>query len=139
MKRYVLDTDHLTLCQENHPAVIRNVCQHVWADLAITVVSAEEQLSGWYTQLRRARRTEDLARAYQKLTLNLTSLIQFQILPFDGACIARYEQLKAQKLNIGKMDLRIAAIVLEKGGILVTRNRRDFQRVPGLILEDWTS
>jgi tRNA(fMet)-specific endonuclease VapC len=41
------------------------------------------------------------------------------------------------KLNIGKMDLRIAAITLEIGGTVVTRNLRDFQRIPNLRVENW--
>jgi tRNA(fMet)-specific endonuclease VapC len=46
--------------------------------------------------------------------------------------------LKALRLNVKKMDLRIAAIALENSAIVVTRNLRDFQRVPGLMVEDWT-
>jgi predicted nucleic acid-binding protein len=36
------------------------------------------------------------------------------------------------------MDLRIAAIVLEHGATLTTGNVRDFQRIPNLMIEDWT-
>ena len=53
--------------------------------------------------------------------------------------LARYEALRRMKLNVRKIDLRIAAIVLEIGATLVSRNLRDFRRVPGLVVEDWTS
>jgi len=43
------------------------------------------------------------------------------------------------RLRIGTMDLRIAAITLAYGATLVTRNVQDFQRIPGLVIEDWTA
>jgi tRNA(fMet)-specific endonuclease VapC len=55
MTPYVLDTDTLTLFQENHPVVVRQVVQHPRAELAVTILSVEEQLSGWYTRLPRAK------------------------------------------------------------------------------------
>jgi tRNA(fMet)-specific endonuclease VapC len=61
------------------------------------------------------------------------------ILTFPEPAIRRYEQLKSSRLNVGKKDLRIAAIALEHGGIVVTRNLRDFQRVPGLTVENWAA
>ena len=57
---------------------------------------------------------------------------------FTEPAIARFKLLKGLRLNVGGTDLSIAAITLENGGILVTRNLRDFQRVPGLPLEDWS-
>ena len=63
----------------------------------------------------------------------------FRILPFDLAAILRYQQLAQQKLGVRKPDLRIAAIALERQGTVVTRNRRDFQRVPGLSIVDWST
>lgn len=138
MIRYVLDTDILTLLRHGHPAVVQHVTAQPAADIAITVITVEEQLSGWYTQLRRAKKKDALATAYQQLTEATTLLSGIKILTLTEPAIDRAEKLKQLKLKIGKKDLRIAAITLENGAILVTRNRRDFQQVPNLTLEDWT-
>jgi tRNA(fMet)-specific endonuclease VapC len=61
-----------------------------------------------------------------------------RILSFTEPAIARFERLRAMKLGVGAMDLRIAAIALEHGATVVTRNTRDFQRIPGLPLDDWS-
>ncbi len=137
MSLYVLDTDILTLFVNGNPAVIRNVVNHSADGLAITVISIEEQLRGWYTVLRRAKRRDLLAAAYHRLATDVEFLADMMILPFTVPAILRYENLNALKLNIGKMDLRIAAVTLENNGILVTRNLRDFQRIPNLVVENW--
>ena len=137
MSLYVLDTDMLTLLQDGDPVVIRNVVSHAADDLAITVISVEEQLSGWYAQARRVKRPDLLAQVYQRLATNVQFLAGMTILPFPEPAILRYENLKTLRLNIGKMDLRIAAITLENNGVLVTRNLRDFQRIPNLTVENW--
>ena len=56
---------------------------------------------------------------------------------FSEPAIIRYNALLALKLNVGKMDLRIAAIALEANATVITRNLRDFERVPGLACENW--
>ena len=137
MSLYILDTDVLTLFANGDPAVIRNVVNHSADELAITVISVEEQLRGWYAVMRRVKRCDLLAVAYQRLATDVQFLATMMILPFPVPAILRYENLNALKLNIGKMDLRIAAITLENNGILVTRNLRDFQRVPNLVVENW--
>ena len=68
MTLYVLDTDTLTLLEEGHPAVGRRFLEQRPEDAAITVLSVEEQLSGWYTQVRKAKRPDSLAWAYRRLT-----------------------------------------------------------------------
>jgi tRNA(fMet)-specific endonuclease VapC len=134
---FVLDTDILTLYREGHALVCQRIDAQPAAALAITVMSVEEQLSGWYTMLRRARQPPELARAYQRLGTTVQFLARWPILPFTEAAIARYDQLRGMKLNVAKMDLRIAAITLGHAATLVTRNGRDFQRIPNLPTVNW--
>jgi tRNA(fMet)-specific endonuclease VapC len=61
-----------------------------------------------------------------------------QVLPFDTAAAATFDSLLTQRLRVPSMDLRISAIVLSRGLVLLTRNTSDFGRVPGLVVQDWT-
>ncbi len=106
--------------------------------MAITAITVEEQCSGWYALLRKATQPDRLARAYQRLADTIPFLAQFAILGFPESAQRRFDRLAALKLGVRKMDLRIAAIALEHGAIVATRNLRDFQRVPGLVVEDWS-
>jgi tRNA(fMet)-specific endonuclease VapC len=138
MRLYVLDTDTLTLLQRGLPAVCDNVVSHDPEDLTISVITVEEQLSGWYTLLRRARTKEKLARAYSQLAACVESLSDLRVLSYTEACIDRFERLRAARIPVKSGDLRIAATVLEFGGTLVSRNVRDFSLIPGLMIEDWS-
>ena len=138
MNQFVLDTDMLSLYQRGHPTVCQRIQAHPLIEIAITVITVEEQLSGWYRLLRSARQPPQIASVYQRLAHAIPVLAHFPILPFPEPAIRRVEGLVALKLNIGRMDLRIAAITLEYAAILVTRNTRDFARVPGLVTQDWT-
>lgn len=138
MKPYVLDTDHLTLSLHAHPAVVARARAVGDEDLAITVITAEEQLTGWYTQVRKARDPDKLARAYQGLYEVVETLKRATILPFTRAAVDRFMELKKALPRLGSHDLMIAAIVLDVKGTLVTRNRSDFDPVPGLRIEDWS-
>jgi tRNA(fMet)-specific endonuclease VapC len=69
-------------------------------------------------------------------------LKRLDILEFDASAFDRYENLLTQNPNLRKKrlqkDMRIAAIALSLNATIVTRNRRDFEQVPGLRIEDWT-
>lgn len=138
MSSFILDTDILSLFQDGHPQVCERVRSVPASDLAVTVLSVEEQLSGWYTELRKAQRRERLAWVYRRLADNVRFLSRLQIVDFDEPSIHRYEDLRTLKLKVGRTDLQIAAIALERAAILVTRNLRDFKRVSELQIEDWS-
>jgi tRNA(fMet)-specific endonuclease VapC len=138
MSLYVMDTDVLSLLQEGHAAVRERVAACAAEDLAVTVITVEEQISGWYRRLRRAKTPEELAKVYDHLTATVRSLARLPILSFSEAAIHRSKELHASKLNVGKMDLCIAAIALEHQAVIVTRNVRDFERIPNLVVEDWS-
>jgi tRNA(fMet)-specific endonuclease VapC len=77
---FALDTDILSLFQRGHPVVCQHVAAHAPAELATTVISVEEQLTGWYTLLRRTSRRDHLAVAYQSLADSIPFLAQFRVL-----------------------------------------------------------
>jgi tRNA(fMet)-specific endonuclease VapC len=137
MSRYVLDTDTLSLYQQGLPALVSKVDAHPPHELAITVVTVEEELTGWYTLLRKIRGPDEEVRAYERLAQAIPLLALWQILSPTHSALLRYESLKRLNLNVRKMDLRIAAIVLEHGAVVVTRNVSDFQRIPNLAVENW--
>ena len=65
MKRYVLDSDILSLLQHNHAAVRASFLAHTADELCVAVVTVDEQLRGWYTTVRSAKKREELAPATQ--------------------------------------------------------------------------
>jgi tRNA(fMet)-specific endonuclease VapC len=72
----------------------------------------------------------------------LTQLLRpLQILPFDSECAAQAAwirvELEAAGTPIGAHDLLIAATALRHQSTLVTRNVREFSRVPGLQWLNW--
>ncbi len=85
---------------------------------------------------------EKYGRPNERRALINELLSLFQSLPFDDASAAIYARLRHElEMNgqvIGPMDLQIASIALQHGCTLVTHNVREFSRVQGLIIEDWS-
>jgi predicted nucleic acid-binding protein len=75
---------------------------------------------------------------YRRLAGTAQAFTGWIILPFPIAAMQRHAALIRSHLNIGSFDLKIAAIALEYQATVVTRNIRDFARVPGLSSIDWS-
>jgi tRNA(fMet)-specific endonuclease VapC len=106
--------------------------------MAYSIVSFHEQVLGAQTYVSRARTATGVIKGYALLAEQLQAFCAAPVLSFDAGAAAVLDNLRARRIRIATMDLRIAAIALSRGLILRTRNTRDFGQVPGLVTEDWT-
>lgn len=134
---YILDTDSVTFQQAGRETILRHLETVPAEAVHTTVITLWEQLRGRLAQVNRVQEGPALVRACEQLQATLLYFCRVNVLPFTAAAAAQLAELRAQHVRVGTQDLRIAAIVLSVDGILVTSNRRDFDRVPGLSIEDW--
>lgn len=138
MNRYIIDTDTFSLYQDGDPTVPANILRHGGQRLVVTATIVEEALAGWLHRIRIAKTDRDRAFGYKQYAETVEAFSGWPVLPLTVPALARLTALGRARLNIGGNDLKIAAVALEEGGIVVTRNQRDFRRVPGLVCEDWS-
>jgi tRNA(fMet)-specific endonuclease VapC len=137
----VLDTDHLVELDLGSPAgaVLHQRLAAVNDVIATTIISAEEQLRGWLAQIHRQSDPHRQIVAYERLQRRIEFFSAWTVLSWDADAADKLLELRKQRIRIGTMDLKIAAIVLSRGATLLSRNQVDFAKVPGLVVEDWTS
>ncbi len=135
----ILDSDHLTMLERRNPeaeSLARKLADS-GQPVATTIVCVEEQLRGWLVRVSVARTEDALLLAYQRLHRRINELSDLPIVPWQPAAAELFRQWRQQKLRVSTMDLRIAAIALANDAMLLSRNLRDFERVPGLKVENW--
>ena len=137
--QYVLDTDTVTYHQLGRPAVVARLATRDPQEVATTVITLEEQLQGRLAAIRRQRDAGEQAQAYRRLAATHLYFCQVPVLPFDENALATYRTLAGRRIRIGTQDLRIAAITLSRQATLVTSNRRHFEQIPELRIEDWAT
>jgi tRNA(fMet)-specific endonuclease VapC len=137
MTLWILDTDHISLYQRGDLNVVNRLSSANPKNLAVTVISLEEQMYGRLSEIKKATSAISLITAYSRLEITLEYFKSVQVLPFDQNAHTSFESLIRQKLRVGTQDLRIAAIALSVNGIVVTRNQKDFGKVPNLQVENW--
>jgi tRNA(fMet)-specific endonuclease VapC len=138
MTEYALDTDTATLLLYGHAQVCARAAAVEPEQLSVTIITVEEILTGWYSQIRRAKNNEQLLRAYSSLQQAVEFLARVRILPMDEEALEQFHAFRKGKQRMGSNDLKMAAIAKRHGVALVTRNMRDFKRLAGVKLEDWS-
>jgi tRNA(fMet)-specific endonuclease VapC len=129
---YLLDTNVcIHLLNGRHRGLIDRFHSHTQQEIVLCSMVKAELLRG--------------ALRSQRVDLNLQRLTTFfsplSSLPFDDSSAEHFARIGAGLLNqgkpIGPNDLVIAAIARANDATLITHNKSEFSRVPGLRIEDW--
>lgn len=132
MALYLLDTDICSYVIRNRPPQARERMNAVpLEEQAMSVVTYAELLYG----VKRSSSARVNRQVVDAFVRHLT------VIPWDAAAAEHYGDLRAtlekRGTPIGAMDLMIAAHARSLGAIMVTHNRRHFDKVPGLKVENW--
>lgn len=127
--RFQLDANAVIAILKGHAGFIARMTQYAPADFAMPSIVAHEL---YYGAFKGQRVAENLGRV---------EALQFPVLEFDHEDARRAGMLRAELAGtpIGPYDVLIAGQALSRDMTLVTRNLREFRRVPDLRLEDWES
>lgn len=133
MLKYLLDTNIVIYTMKNRPQQVKRRFKQHKDQMCISSVTLGELIFG--------------AEHSQQVERNLTDIeaiiARLEVLPFDNKAAYHFGQIRAALYNIGKpigpYDMMIAGQTRASGLILITNNIKEFERVPGLILENWVN
>lgn len=138
----LIDTDHATYFKypdsERGRRFIDRLSTVPPSDvIGVAIVTIEERMRGWLAVIAKEKQAIRQVLGYRELAGLFEFYQEFEIVPFDEAAARRFDELRAQRLRLGAMDLKIAATALVHDALVLSANRRDFERVPGLRVENW--
>lgn len=138
----LLDTDHVTVLKYAEGERGARLVERLQAAppdeaVAVPIVAVEEQMRGWLAAIAKERDARRQVFGYRELARLFEFFGAFSIVLFDEAAVDQFETLRTAKIRLGTMDLKISAIALVNDALLLSANRRDFEKVPGLRVENW--
>jgi tRNA(fMet)-specific endonuclease VapC len=140
--KFLMDTDHISILQKQsgseYAALIARIAQVRRADLAFCIVSFHEQILGCNSYIAQAKTSVNIEHGYWMLDRVLSAFAAAHVLPFNSDASLIFRGLVTHCVRVATMDLRIASIALSQGLTLLTRNGRDFGKVPRMVIDDWT-
>lgn len=135
MKRFLLDSDtciYLINRRPGYDVILDRAEGKSYGDILVSSITFAELMYG-IAKSRFQRQNQRAARLF---------FAHFPILPFDQAAAEAYGQIRAgletRGSPIGPLDTLIAAHAVSVGAVIVTNNTKEFSRVPGLGVENWS-
>ena len=132
MLKYLLDTNIVIYTMKNRPQPVKKRFQQHHGQICISVVTLGELVFG-------AEHSQQVERNLADIEAMIARL---EVLPMDARAAYHFGQIRAALYKdgqpIGPYDMMIAGQARASGLILVTNNVKEFGRVPGLVLENWS-
>lgn len=129
--KYLLDTDTLIYVYKRAGNCLARLCAQPDNDLSLSSVNLFELEFGMAKSVRRPlmeRYVQELCKRYTVLNFDPEAARQAGVLR---------AHLQSLGTPIGPYDVQIAGVALTHNLTLITRNTREFERVPGLRVENW--
>lgn len=139
---YIFDTDHLSVLDRggtNAQRLLDRLADINPNQVAVSIISYEEQTRGWFSHISKARTLETQVEIYKQLKRQIDNYCAIPIIEFDRQAADEFKLLRKLHPRLGTMDLKIAAIALVNHAIILTRNTSDFGQITNLHIEDWTT
>jgi len=129
---YMLDTNICVFAIKKNENVLFNILSNKDKGICISTITLSELEYGVFNSLQQTKNQNALTDF-----LTIVDVIPYGEMAAQEYGILRAE-LKKRGSPIGNMDMLIAAHAIAAGKTLVTNNTREFERVHGLVLEDWS-
>ena len=127
----MLDTNIVIYTIKNRPAQVRAAFKQHDNQMCISAVTLGELIYGAERSSQPERNLADIEGMVARL----------EVVPFEAHASVHFGQLRAELYRAGKpigpYDMMIAGHARALGLILVTNNMKEFERVPGLRIENW--
>ena len=138
----LIDTDHATFLKYPESERGRRFIARLEGlpeseAVGVAIVTIEERMRGWLAAIAKEKTALRQVAGYRELVRLFEFYQEFEVVAFDEAAARLFDDLRGQRLRLGVMDLKIAATALVHKALLLSANRRDFERVPGLRVENW--
>lgn len=131
MLRYLLDTNIVIYIIKRRPIEALHIFNNHAGHMALSAISLAELMHG-------AEKSSQVARNLQTIEDFCSRL---EVLPYTAKAAQHYGQIRAALEKAGQPfginDLHIAAHARSEGLTVVTNNLREFEKVPGLMVENW--